>query len=43
MSTKQREAMEEARKAAQAKKDRLLNELEEDEQQLKKGKFFGLF
>lgn len=43
MSTKQREAAEKARLAAQAKKDRLLGELEEDEQKLKKGKFLGLF
>jgi hypothetical protein len=43
MTTKQKQAMEEARKAAQAKKDRLLKELEQDEKKLKKGKFLGLF
>ena len=43
MTTKQRQAMEEAQKASQAKKDQLLSELEEDEKKLKKGKFFGLF
>jgi hypothetical protein len=43
MSTKQREAMEEAKRAAQAKKDQLLQELEKDEQKLRKGKFLGLF
>ena len=43
MSTKQRKAQEEARLAAQAKKDQLLSELEQDEKKLKKGKFFGLF
>jgi len=42
-STKQKKAMEEARKAAQAKKDQLLTELEKDERKLKKGKFLGLF
>jgi hypothetical protein len=42
-STKQREAMEEARRAAQVKKDMLLQELEKDEVKLKKGKFLGLF
>lgn len=42
-STAQRKAAEDARKAAQAQKDQLLNQLEEDEQKLKKGKFFGLF
>lgn len=36
-------AQEEARVAAQAKKDQLLKELEKDEQKLKKGKFLGLF
>jgi hypothetical protein len=39
----QRKAMEDARVNAQAKKDQLLNELEEDENKLKRGKFFGLF
>ncbi|KAG7353220.1 hypothetical protein IV203_009269 [Nitzschia inconspicua] len=43
ISSKQREAMEEARMAAQAKKDRLLEELEKDEKKLTKGKFLGLF
>ena len=43
MSAKQRQAMEDARKAAQAKKDQLLQELEQDEQKLKRGKFLGLF
>ena len=36
------QAREEARKKAQAKKDALLSELEEDEKKLKKG-FFGLW
>mmetsp|Transcript_26076 Transcript_26076/g.38566 ORF Transcript_26076/g.38566 Transcript_26076/m.38566 type:complete len:202 (+) Transcript_26076:143-748(+) len=36
-------AAEAARLKAQEKKDRLLTELESDEQKLKKGKFFGLF
>lgn len=36
-------AMEEARAAAQKKKDALLAELEKDEVKLKKGKFLGLF
>lgn len=43
MTTKQRQAMEDARKAAQAKKDQLLEELEKDEERLKSRKFFGLF
>jgi hypothetical protein len=42
-SVSQRKAMENARAAAQAKKDKLLTELEDDEAKLKKGKFFGLF
>mmetsp|Transcript_32951 Transcript_32951/g.37952 ORF Transcript_32951/g.37952 Transcript_32951/m.37952 type:complete len:208 (-) Transcript_32951:1-624(-) len=42
-STKQQEAMENARLAAAAKKDQLLSELEGDEKKLKKGKFLGLF
>jgi hypothetical protein len=42
-TTKQKEAMEAARIAAQQKKDRLLVELEKDEKKLKKGKFLGLF
>jgi hypothetical protein len=42
-TTKQLESQEQARKAAQQKKDALLAELEEDEQKLKKGKFLGLF
>jgi len=36
-------AAEEARRKAQEKKDKLLSELEKDEQRLKKGKFLGLF
>jgi hypothetical protein len=43
ISSKQRAAMEEARQAAQAKKDSLLEELEKDEKKLNKGKFLGLF
>ena len=43
MTTKQKQAMEAAREAAQAKKDSLLKELEKDEKKLKKGKFLGLF
>ena len=43
MSTKQKDAMEQARIAAQQKKDSLLKELESDEKKLKKGKFLGLF
>ena len=43
LSTKQQQAIEDARKAAQAKKDRLLEELESDEKKLNKGKFLGLF
>ena len=43
MSTKQAKAAENARLAAQAKKDKLLNQLEKDEKKLKKGKFLGLF
>ncbi|KAL3916905.1 MAG: hypothetical protein SGARI_007847 [Bacillariaceae sp.] len=43
LSTKQMQAMEDARKAAQAKKDRLLEELESDEKKINKGKFLGLF
>jgi cell division septum initiation protein DivIVA len=42
-TTKQRQAMEDAKKTAQAKKDQLLNELEKDEERLKSKKFFGLF
>jgi hypothetical protein len=42
MTAKQVQAANEARMAAQAKKDRLLAELERDEVKLKK-KFFGLF
>uniref|UniRef100_A0A7S4IT66 PDZ domain-containing protein n=1 Tax=Odontella aurita TaxID=265563 RepID=A0A7S4IT66_9STRA len=36
-------AAEEARANAQAKRDQLLDELEQDEKKLKKGKFLGLF
>lgn len=43
MTTAQRKAADEARAAAQAQKDALLSQLEEDEKKLKKGKFFGLF
>lgn len=43
MTTKQKLAMEEARIAAQKKKDQLLGELEQDEKRLKRGKFLGLF
>lgn len=42
-SVQQAKAMEDARQAAQAKKDTLLKELEKDELKLKKGKFLGLF
>ena len=42
-TTQQKDAAIEARKAAQAKKDQLLSELEQDEKKLKKGKFLGLF
>ena len=42
-TAQQRKAAEKAAKAAQAKKDKLLSELEETETKLKKGKFFGLF
>lgn len=43
ISTKQAQAAEEARMAANVKKDQLLNQLEKDEKKLKKGKFLGLF
>lgn len=43
LSSKQQQALEDARVAAQAKKDQLLSELESDEKKLKKGKFLGLF
>lgn len=43
MTSAQAKAAEEARVAAQAKKDRLLNELEQDEKRLKGKKWFGLF
>ena len=43
MRTQQRKAMEDAKIFAQAKKDQLLDELEQDEEKLKCGKFFGLF
>jgi len=36
-------AAEDARRKAQEKKDKLLSELEKDEERLKKGKFLGLF
>lgn len=40
---KQAQAARDARERAQAKRDRLMKELEEDEKKLKKGKFLGLF
>mmetsp|Transcript_948 Transcript_948/g.1946 ORF Transcript_948/g.1946 Transcript_948/m.1946 type:complete len:197 (+) Transcript_948:188-778(+) len=40
---RQAQAAKEARERAQAKRDNLLKELEQDEQKLKKGKFLGLF
>jgi hypothetical protein len=43
VSQKQAKAMEDARIAAQLKKDALLNQLEQDEQKLNKKKFLGLF
>lgn len=43
LTTQQRKAMEDAKLAAQAKKDELLKELERDEERLKSKKFFGLF
>eukprot|EP00535_Pseudo-nitzschia_heimii_P013257 CAMPEP_0197196174 /NCGR_PEP_ID=MMETSP1423-20130617/32216_1 /TAXON_ID=476441 /ORGANISM="Pseudo-nitzschia heimii, Strain UNC1101" /LENGTH=199 /DNA_ID=CAMNT_0042649953 /DNA_START=114 /DNA_END=713 /DNA_ORIENTATION=+ len=43
ISTKQAQAADNARVAAQAKKDKLLDQLEKDEKKLKKGKFLGLF
>eukprot|EP00543_Licmophora_paradoxa_P002471 CAMPEP_0202455724 /NCGR_PEP_ID=MMETSP1360-20130828/13177_1 /ASSEMBLY_ACC=CAM_ASM_000848 /TAXON_ID=515479 /ORGANISM="Licmophora paradoxa, Strain CCMP2313" /LENGTH=208 /DNA_ID=CAMNT_0049075367 /DNA_START=116 /DNA_END=742 /DNA_ORIENTATION=+ len=42
-TSKQAKAAENARATAQAKKDQLLGQLEEDEKRLKKGKFLGLF
>jgi hypothetical protein len=43
VTEQQLRAREEAAAAAQAKKDRLLVELEKDEKKLNKGKFLGLF
>jgi DNA-binding MarR family transcriptional regulator len=43
VTAKQRQATEDARMAAQGKKDELLEELEKDEERLKSKKFFGLF
>ena len=43
VTAKQIKAAEEAKAAAQAKKDQLLQELERDEERLKRGKFLGLF
>jgi len=43
MSTKAAQAAADARARAQAKRDKLLRELEDDEKRLKKGKFLGLF
>ncbi|KAL3797396.1 hypothetical protein HJC23_010522 [Cyclotella cryptica] len=40
---RQAKAAREAKERAQAKRDELLKELEEDEKKLKKGKFLGLF
>jgi hypothetical protein len=42
-TSQQLKAAEDARRLAQEKKDELLKELEQDENRLKKGKFFGLF
>jgi len=42
-TAKAAQAEEAARANAQAKKDSLLEELQRDEQRLKKGKFLGLF
>mmetsp|Transcript_16067 Transcript_16067/g.26309 ORF Transcript_16067/g.26309 Transcript_16067/m.26309 type:complete len:201 (+) Transcript_16067:92-694(+) len=41
--SRQAKAAQEARERAQAKRDELLKELEDDEKRLKKGKFLGLF
>jgi hypothetical protein len=41
--SRQAKAAQEARERAQAKRDKLLQELEDDEKRLKKGKFLGLF
>ena len=43
VTTAQRKATEDARLAAQRKKDELLSQLEQDEEKLKGKKFFGLF
>lgn len=43
LTTQQRKAAADAKVAAQAKKDSLLKELEQSEEKLKRGKFFGLF
>uniref|UniRef100_A0A7R9W701 PDZ domain-containing protein n=1 Tax=Pseudictyota dubia TaxID=2749911 RepID=A0A7R9W701_9STRA len=43
MGAKAAKAAEDARAKAQAKRDQLLDELEQDEKRLKKGKFLGLF
>merc|ERR1739842_30280 len=40
---RQQQAAQDARERAQAKRDQLLAELEDDEKKLKKGKFLGLF
>mmetsp|Transcript_3785 Transcript_3785/g.5683 ORF Transcript_3785/g.5683 Transcript_3785/m.5683 type:complete len:197 (-) Transcript_3785:329-919(-) len=40
---KQAQAAKDARERAQAKRDKLMKEFEEDEKKLKKGKFLGLF
>jgi hypothetical protein len=43
ITNKQIKVREEAQRIAQAKKDKLLQELNETEGKIKKGKFFGLF
>lgn len=43
ITEQQLKAREDAQKAAQAKKDSLLKELERDEERLTQKKFFGLF
>lgn len=43
LTSKQIQQREEAARAAQAKKDQLLKELESDEKKLNPKKFFGLF
>ena len=43
VTEKQLKAQEDARQAAQAKRDQLLQELERDEERLNPKRFFGLF